>query len=172
MLYLFGCLVSSIAFGILLICKIVDMVHSTNTDKLKDYKLILSISVSGLAISWWLFFMDLINIIGYYPRITAFWRMPLLLLKRSNLKMRKIQNFFSYFRASELSTNQIFELFDSSNKGKDISPYKIEYSFNKDILSECELEAYEELLRLDNKVALLSKNGKVAALIGYISPQK
>ena len=37
MLYLFGCLVSSIAFGILLICKIVDMVHSTNTDKLKDY---------------------------------------------------------------------------------------------------------------------------------------
>ena len=65
MLYLFGCLVSSIAFGILLICKIVDMVHSTNTDKLNDYKLILSISVSGLAISWWLFFMDLINIIGY-----------------------------------------------------------------------------------------------------------
>lgn len=65
MLYLFGCLVSSIAFGILLICKIVDMEHSTNTDKLKDYKLILSISVSGLAISWWLFFMDLINIIGY-----------------------------------------------------------------------------------------------------------
>lgn len=65
MLYLFGCLVLSIAFGILLICKIVDMVHSTNTDKLKDYKLILSISVSGLAISWWLFFMDLINIIGY-----------------------------------------------------------------------------------------------------------
>lgn len=65
MLYLFGCLVSSIAFGILLICKIVDMVHSTNTDKLKDYKLILSISVSGLTISWWLFFMDLINIIGY-----------------------------------------------------------------------------------------------------------
>ena len=65
MFYLFGCLVSSIAFGILLICKIVDMVHSTNTDKLKDYKLILSISVSGLAISWWLFFMDLINIIGY-----------------------------------------------------------------------------------------------------------
>ena len=45
MLYLFGCLVSSIAFGILLICKIVDMVHSTNTDKLKDYKLILSIII-------------------------------------------------------------------------------------------------------------------------------
>ncbi len=65
MLYLFGCLVSSIAFGIGLICKIVDMVHSTNTDKLKDYKLILSICVSGLTISWWLFFMDLINIIGY-----------------------------------------------------------------------------------------------------------
>lgn len=65
MLYLFGCLVSSIAFGIGLICKIVDMAHSTNTDKLKDYKLILSICVSGLTISWWLFFMDLINIIGY-----------------------------------------------------------------------------------------------------------
>ena len=44
MLYLFGCLVSSIAFGIGLVCKIVDMVHSTNTDKLKDYKLILLIS--------------------------------------------------------------------------------------------------------------------------------
>ena len=51
MLYLFGCLVSSIAFGILLICKIVDMVHSTNTDKLKDYKLILSISVAVLPYS-------------------------------------------------------------------------------------------------------------------------
>ena len=71
--------------------------------------------------------------------------------------MRKIQNFFSYFRASELPTNQIFELFDSSNKGKDISPYKIEYSFSKDILSECELEAYEELLNLDNQVAFIQE---------------
>lgn len=43
--------------------------------------------------------------------------------------MRKIQNFFSYFRASELPTNQIFELFDSSNKGKDISPYYDTYIF-------------------------------------------
>ena len=79
---------------------------------------------------------------------------------------------FSDLSESELPTNQIFELFDSSNKGKDISPYKIEYSFSKDVLSECELEAYEELLNLDNQVALLSKNGKVAAIIGYILPQK
>ena len=84
--------------------------------------------------------------------------------------MRKIQNLFSYLRASELPTKQIFELFDSSNKGEDIAPYKIDYSFSKDILGECELGAYEELLKLDNEVALLSKNGKVIALIGYISP--
>ena len=60
-----GRLLAVLLVGIGLVCKIVDMVHSTNTDKLKDYKLILSICVSGLAISWWLFFMDLINIIGY-----------------------------------------------------------------------------------------------------------
>ena len=74
--------------------------------------------------------------------------------------MRKIQNFFSYFRASELSTNQIFELFDSSNKGKDISPYKIEYSFNKDILSECELEAYEGCLGLIIKLLFYPRTEK------------
>lgn len=82
-------------------------------------------------------------------------------------RMKKIQNFFSYAKASELPTSSIFELFDSSNNGKDVAPYKIDYSFRKDRLSECELGAYEELLELNNEVALLSKNGKVVALIGY-----
>ena len=45
--------------------QIVDMVHSTNTDKLKDYKLILSISVSGLQYRGGSFSWILINIIGY-----------------------------------------------------------------------------------------------------------
>ena len=48
--------------------------------------------------------------------------------------MKKIQNFFSYAKVSELPTNQIFELFDLSNNGKDVSPYKIDYAVNKDIL--------------------------------------
>ena len=51
--------------------------------------------------------------------------------------MKKIQNFFSYAKVSELPTNQIFELFDLSNNGKDVSPYKIDYAVNKDILDEC-----------------------------------
>lgn len=83
-------------------------------------------------------------------------------------RMKKIQNFFSYAKASELPTSQIFELFDLSNNGKDVFPYKIDYSFRKDRLSECELDAYEELLKLNDEVALLSKDGKVIALIGYI----
>lgn len=82
--------------------------------------------------------------------------------------MKKIQNFFSYARASELPTSRIFELFDLNDSGKDIAPYKIDYSFSKDILSECELGAYKELLKLNDEVALLSKDGKVVALIGYV----
>lgn len=84
------------------------------------------------------------------------------------VRMKKIQNFFSYAKASELSTSRIFELFDSNNNGKDISPYKIDYSFSKDILDECKLGAYESLLELNNEVALLYDNGKIVALIGYV----
>lgn len=82
--------------------------------------------------------------------------------------MKKIQNFFSYAKASKLPTSQIFEVFNLSNNGKDVAPYKIDYSFSKDILNECELGAYEELLKLNNEVALLSIGGKVVALIGYV----
>ena len=81
--------------------------------------------------------------------------------------MKKIQNFFSYTRVSELPASRIFELFDLNDSGKDVAPYKIDHSFSKDILSECQLGAYEELLELNNEVALLSNNGKVVALIGY-----
>ena len=73
--------------------------------------------------------------------------------------MKKIQNFFSYAKVSELPTNQIFELFDLSNNGKDVSPYKIDYAVNKDILDECQLGAYESLIELNNEVALLYDNG-------------
>lgn len=82
--------------------------------------------------------------------------------------MKKIQNFFSYAKVSELPTNQIFELFDLSNNGKDVSPYKIDYAANKDILDECQLGAYESLIELNNEVALLYDNGKIVALIGYV----
>ena len=82
--------------------------------------------------------------------------------------MKKIQNFFSYARVSELPTSRIFELFDLNDNGEDVTPYKIDYSFSKGILSEYELGAYEELLKLNNEVALLSQNGKVVALIGYV----
>lgn len=71
-----------------------------------------------------------------------------------------------------MPTNQIYELFDLSNKGKDISPYKIDYSFNKDALDERGAGAYERLLELNNEVAVLSKNGKVVALIGYVIQQE
>ena len=66
--------------------------------------------------------------------------------------MKKIQNFFSYAKVSELPTNQIFELFDLSNNGKDVSPYKIDYAVNKDILDEKteikEIELTEEINNL------------------------
>ena len=84
------------------------------------------------------------------------------------VRMKKIQNFFSYAKGSELPTSQIFELFDLNDGGKDVAPYKIDYSFSKDILNECELGAYEELLKLNNEVALLSKDGKGIVLIGYV----
>lgn len=67
-----------------------------------------------------------------------------------------------------MPTNQIFELFDLSNNGKDVSPYKIDYAVNKDILDECQLGAYESLIELNNEVALLYDNGKIVALIGYV----
>ncbi len=86
--------------------------------------------------------------------------------------MKKIQNFFSDLRVSELPINQIYELFDLSNKGKDISPYKIDYSFNKDALDERRLGTYERLLELNNEVAVLFKNGQVVALIGYVVQQE
>ena len=56
-----------------------------------------------------------------------------------------------------MPTSQIFELFDLSNNGKDVAPYKIDYSFSKDILSKCQLGAYEELLELGKLGFLLNK---------------
>ncbi len=56
---------ASIIWGAILICKIVDVIHITDVNKLSECKIILVVSMSGLTLSWWLFFMDLINIIGY-----------------------------------------------------------------------------------------------------------
>ena len=65
MTFLIVCVVASIIWGAILICKIVDVIHITDVNKLSECKIILVVSMSGLTLSWWLFFMDLINIIGY-----------------------------------------------------------------------------------------------------------
>ena len=65
MTFLIVCVVASIIWGAILICKIVDAIHTTDVDKLSEYKIILVVSMSGLTLSWWLFFMDLLNIIGH-----------------------------------------------------------------------------------------------------------
>ena len=64
MTFLIVCVVASIIWGAILICKIVDVIHITDVNKLSECKIILVVSMSGLTLSWWLFFMDLINIIG------------------------------------------------------------------------------------------------------------
>ena len=64
MTFLIVCVVASIIWGAILICKIVDVIL-TDVNKLSECKIILVVSMSGLTLSWWLFFMDLINIIGY-----------------------------------------------------------------------------------------------------------
>ena len=65
MTFLIVCVVASIIWGAILICKIVYVIHITDVNKLSECKIILVVSMSGLTLSWWLFFMDLINIIGY-----------------------------------------------------------------------------------------------------------
>ena len=65
MTFLIVCVVASIIWGAILICKIVDVIHITDVNKLSECKIILVVSMSGLTLSWWLFFMDLRNIIGY-----------------------------------------------------------------------------------------------------------
>ena len=74
--------------------------------------------------------------------------------------MRKIQNFFSYFRASELSTNQFSSCSIQATKGRISLHIKLNTRSNKDILSECELEAYEELLRLIIKLLFYPRTEK------------
>ena len=54
MTFLIVCVVASIIWGAI-----------TDVNKLSECKIILVVSMSGLTLSWWLFFMDLINIIGY-----------------------------------------------------------------------------------------------------------
>lgn len=65
MTFLIVCVVSSIIWGAILMCKIVDVIHTTDANKLSEYKIIIVVSMSGLTLSWWLFFMDLLNIIGH-----------------------------------------------------------------------------------------------------------
>ena len=57
MTFLIVCVVASIIWGAILICKIVDVIHITDVNKLSECKIILVVSMSGLTLSWWLFFM-------------------------------------------------------------------------------------------------------------------
>ena len=75
--------------------------------------------------------------------------------------MKKVQNFFSYARVSELPTIRIFELFDLNDSGKDVAPYKIDYSFSKDILSECELGAYARFASFGSLPPLLWESSPI-----------
>ena len=57
MTFLIVCVVASIIWGAILICKIVDVIHITDVNKLSECKIILVVSMSGLTLSWWLFFI-------------------------------------------------------------------------------------------------------------------
>ena len=65
MTFLIVCVVASIIWGAILICKIVDVIHITDVNKLSECKIILVVSMSGLTLSWWLFFMDLMPSPGW-----------------------------------------------------------------------------------------------------------
>ena len=65
MIYLIACLAASMFFGVIIVCKAVDVIHTTDAEKLSECKIILAVCVSGLMISCWLFFMDLLSIMGY-----------------------------------------------------------------------------------------------------------
>ena len=78
MTFLIVCVVASIIWGAILICKIVDVIHITDVNKLSECKIILVVSMSGLTLSWWLFFMDLICLLytSPSPRDRTRSRMP------------------------------------------------------------------------------------------------
>lgn len=81
--------------------------------------------------------------------------------------MKKIQNYFSYLRSSELSTEQLFELFYKHNNGEAVVPYTFNDSLDDISLTSDQFNAYKRLLQLGNSVTFLSKDGIVLALIGY-----
>ena len=82
--------------------------------------------------------------------------------------MKKVQNYFSYLKTSVLSTEELFELFRLYDEGKDISPYRFDDSEQAKDLNDNQKAAAQELLKLGNQVAVLSRKGIVVALIGYV----
>ena len=79
--------------------------------------------------------------------------------------MKKVQNYFSYLKTSVLSTEELFEL---HTEGKDISPYRFDDLEQAKDLSDNQKAAAQELLKLGNQVAVLSRKGITVALIGYV----
>ena len=82
--------------------------------------------------------------------------------------MKKLQNYFSYLKTSVLSTEELFELFRLHTEGKDITPYRFDALEQVETLSDAQKAAAQELLKLGNQVAVLSRKGIVVALIGYV----
>ena len=82
--------------------------------------------------------------------------------------MKKVQNYFSYLKTSVLSTEELFELFRLHTEGKNISPYRFDDSEQAKDLSDNQKAAAQELLKLGNQVAVLSRKGITVALIGYV----
>ena len=82
--------------------------------------------------------------------------------------MKKIQNYFSYLKTSVLSTEELFELFQLYDEGKDIAPYRFDALEQAENLSDDQKAAAQELLRLGNQVAVLSRNEIAAAVVGYV----
>lgn len=79
--------------------------------------------------------------------------------------MKKVQNYFSYLKTSVLSTEELFRL---HTEGKDISPYRFDDLEQAKDLSDDQKAAAQELLKLGNQVAVLSRKGITVALIGYV----
>lgn len=65
MLFLFGCLAAAIIFGGIMLCKVIDAIRKADQNKVSEDKIIAVVCFGGLMISWFAFFMDLANRMGY-----------------------------------------------------------------------------------------------------------
>ncbi len=65
MSFLIGCLAAAIIFGGIMLCKAIDAIRESDQNKASENKIIAVVCFGGLMISWFAFFMNLVNQMGH-----------------------------------------------------------------------------------------------------------